>query len=130
VATIYREFKINCTPEHAWEALRDFATLHERLAKGFVVQCEATQDLRKITFMNGMTITERLIGIDEGARRLAYTVVGGSAEHHSASAQIVSDGSQIKFIWITDVLPDSMAPGIAQMMDAGAKSIAATLSET
>ena len=62
--------------------------------------------------------------------RLAYTVVEGPLEttHHSASAQVVSEGAgRSRFIWITDALPDSVAPMIGELMDRGIGVIKTTL---
>ena len=53
-------------------------------------------DVRVITFGNGMVVREKLVGIDDAARRVAYTVVGGGAAHHNASAQVMvgADGDE------------------------------------
>jgi hypothetical protein len=57
-----------------------------------------------------------------------YTVVGGRASHHNASAQVVPlDGNRCRFVWITDLLPDALAPAIAQMAQRGAQAMRATL---
>lgn len=36
MASIRRETVIDCSPEQAWDALRDFGAVHIRLAPGFV----------------------------------------------------------------------------------------------
>jgi hypothetical protein len=130
MATIIRATTIDTDPADAWTALRDFGALHERLAVGFVVDCTLeAPDLRTITFANGAVAEERLVGIDETSRRLAYCVVasGLGASHHHASAQVVDDPAGTRFVWITDVLPDELAPTVGGLMDAGIAAIAATL---
>lgn len=37
MATIRKERTIEAAPEQVWEALRDWASVHERLVPGFVV---------------------------------------------------------------------------------------------
>jgi hypothetical protein len=37
MASIRKEIAIDARPEDAWAALRDWGALHERLARGFVV---------------------------------------------------------------------------------------------
>ena len=128
MATIYREFRIQAPLEQVWAALRDFGALHEVLARGFVISCELAGDTRTITFSNGMTAREQLVGIDEDAQRVAYTSVGGKSIHHNASAQVQAEGPDVtRFVWITDVLPDGLAAPIAAMMDEGVSAIKDTL---
>jgi hypothetical protein len=41
-------------------------------------------------------------------------------EHHNASAQVLADpDGSTRIIWIADLLPDSVASAIVQMMDRG-----------
>jgi hypothetical protein len=43
-------------------------------------------------------------------------------------AQVIDEGDgTTRFIWITDLLPDAVAPAVEAMMDAGAKAMRATL---
>src|SRR5215207_2909648 len=112
MASIIREFVIDADPTDVWEALRDFGAVHERLVPGFVVACDLDKpDSREVTFFNGAIAREVLVGIDEDARRLAYSVVEGplGSTHHNASAQVGANGGDgSRFIWITDVLPDGV----------------------
>jgi carbon monoxide dehydrogenase subunit G len=120
VASIIREFLIEQDPAQVWDAVRDFDAVAQRLAPGFVVRCEPEPGARQLTFANGVVAREVLLGIDETTRRIAYSVVGGRAAHHHASAQVfASDHGGTRFVWITDVLPDELAPAIAAMMDQG-----------
>ena len=81
-----------------------------------------------MSFANGMVARELLVGIDEPNRRLAYTITGGKASHHHASAQVFAHGEgRSRFVWITDVLPDELAAYIAPMMDQGGAAMKKTL---
>lgn len=122
MASIRREFVVPAGPNAVWQALRDFGAVHTKLAPGFVTGCSLEEDgaVRVVTFANGISVRERLVACDDEHRRLAYTVEGGRAKHHHATAEVLPEGDGSRFVWITDLLPDSMAPAIAQMMDAGA----------
>jgi hypothetical protein len=113
------------------DALKDFGALHERLARGFITDCRmATSDIRRITFFNGAMAREQLIGVDDDARRLAYSIIESrlNMTHHNASAQIADDGSgRTRFIWTVDVLPHEVAEPINLMMTAGLEAIKTTL---
>src|SRR2546423_5859713 len=130
MASIRKEFVVRCTPEQVWAALRDFGEVHRKLAMGFVTACSLEEGgaVRLVTFGNGMQVRERLVALDDAQRRIVYTAQGGRASHHNASAQAIDAGDgTTRFVWITDLLPDAIAPAIEGMMDAGAKAMRATL---
>ena len=131
MTSIIRETGIAATPVAAWDALRDFGALHG-LASGFVTSTKLEDDrTRVVTFFNGATVREALIGTDEQARRIAWTITDlVGATHHSGSAQVLADGEdpgRCRFIWTTDVLPDDLAERLGTMMDAGLTAIKRTL---
>ena len=129
MATIYKEFIVEADAAQVWDALRDFGAVHTRLAPGFLTDCKLDgQGGRIVSFANGLVARELLVGIDEQSRRLAYTVTGGKASHHHASAQVFAEGEgRSRFVWITDVLPDELAAYIAPMMDQGGAAMKKTL---
>jgi hypothetical protein len=123
MTSIIREAGIATTPEAAWDALRDFGALHE-FARGFVTSTELEDErTRVVTFFNGATAREALIGIDGQACRIAWTITDlAGATHHSGSAQVLADDSdpgRCRLRWITDVLPDDLEGRLGTMMDAG-----------
>ncbi|HEX7890045.1 MAG TPA: SRPBCC family protein [Ramlibacter sp.] len=129
MATIRKEFEVPLDADTVWKALRDFGAV-DRLAAGFVTQSVAEEEgaVRLVTFFNGMQVRERLVGLDDAQRRIAYTAVGGRATHHNASAQVLETGpGRSRFVWITDLLPDALAPAIGQMMEQGAQAMRTAL---
>ena len=128
MATIRKEIFTTAAPAAAWDAMRDIGALHERLVVGFVVDTRLDGNARIVKFANGMEVREVIVGIDEKARRLAYTVVGGPFTHHNASAEIVPDGDRGScVIWTADLLPDEIAANIDAMMEQGAQAMKQTL---
>jgi carbon monoxide dehydrogenase subunit G len=130
MASIRKEFVVRSTPAQVWAALRDFGEVHRKLAAGFVTACTLEEEgaVRLVTFGNGMQVRERLVALDDAQRRIVYTAQGGRATHHNASAQAIDAGDgTTRVAWITDLLPDAIAPAIEGMMDAGAKAMRATL---
>jgi carbon monoxide dehydrogenase subunit G len=120
MASIIREFQVEAPVSAVWDALRDFHAVARRLAPGFVTECRPEPGARVLTFANGFVAREVLVGMDDTARRVAYTVTGGTAQHHHASAQVFeAAGNSTRFVWITDVLPDALAEQIQGMMDQG-----------
>ncbi|MET3177750.1 UNVERIFIED_ORG: carbon monoxide dehydrogenase subunit G [Variovorax guangxiensis] len=121
MATVYKEFIVEADAAQVWDALRDFGSVHTRLAPGFLTACTIdAEGARILTFANGLVAREVLVGIDDAHRRLAYTVTGGQAAHHHATAQVFDEGEgRSRFVWITDVLPDAMAAYVGPMMEQG-----------
>lgn len=124
MASIIQEMSIDASGDAVWDAVRSVGEVHRRLAPGFVVDTKLEGDTRIVTFANGMVVRERIVSIDDGARRLAYAAVGGRAAHHNASFQVLPDGeARCRLVWITDVLPDDAAGPIRAMVEQGAAAI-------
>lgn len=126
MATLRQDIDLDIAPDDAWDALRDFGALHERLVKGFVTACEAKGNERVITFANGMTVREVLVGTDDEHRRLTYAIPEGFA-HYQGTAWIVPTDTGCRFVWHVDLLPDERAGDVAEMMVHGAAAISRTL---
>lgn len=129
MATIRKDFRLNAPIEDVWDALRDFYAVHERLAPGFLTALEKEPGARVLTFANGSVAREVLVAIDDDNRRLVYTIPSERLTYHGASAQIFPDGAGCRFVWITDLLPDAMAPYIGAQMDEGVAAMTARLEE-
>lgn len=127
MASIRREVHIDVRPEAAWAALRDVGALHTRLVPGFVVDTQLEDGDRIVTFANGLVARERIVTVDDAARRLVWSVVGGAPTHHNGAAEVLADPHGCRFVWIADLLPDTLAPAIAAMMDQGIAVIKQTL---
>lgn len=128
MASIHREVLIQADPETVWDALSDVGALHRRLAPGFVTDVRLEEGARVVTFGNGLVARELIVDIDDKARRLVWSVVGGRMTHHNASAQVLPDGEGgSRFVWIADLLPHELASGIAEMMEQGLAVIKRTL---
>jgi len=131
MASIQREVRIDARPETAWAALRDVGALHTRLVPGFVTDTRLEDGARIVTFGNGMVAREIIVDIDDDARRVVWSAVGGRMTHHNASAQVFPDGpAGCRFVWIADLLPNEVAPAIAAMIEQGIAVIKETLERT
>ena len=127
MASIRREVSIAVAPEQAWSALRDVGALHTRLVVGFVTDCRLDGDVRIVTFANGVTARERIVDVDDAARRVVWSAVGGRLSHHNASAQVFDDAGGSRVVWIADLLPNELAPAIAAMIEQGLAAMRRTL---
>ena len=131
MASIYKEFLVNASPQFVWEAVKDVGAVHARLARGFVTDTKVEGDSRTVTFANGFVVREQVVSIDDALRRFVYRSVGGKASHHNAFFQIfpAPDGKS-KVLWVTDLLPDEMRAPIEQMVELGSAAIQRTLDKS
>jgi hypothetical protein len=121
MASIHKDIVIDASPDHVWDALRDFGALHTRLVPGFVLDTKLDDDARIVTFANGTVAREILVDCDDKRRRLVYAIVSERVRQHSASVQVFADGkARSRVVWIADVLPHDIAPHMDAQMDQGA----------
>jgi hypothetical protein len=128
MATIRKEILIDVPPEAAWDALRDVGALHTRLVAGFVTDTKLEGRTRTVTFSTGMVAREDIVSIDPEQKRVAWAIVGQHFEHYNGAAQIFANpkgGTRV--VWITDLLPDSMANAIDNAMTNGIAAMKKTL---
>jgi carbon monoxide dehydrogenase subunit G len=128
MASIRREIVTAARPEDVWAAIRDIGALHTRLVPGFVVDTRLEPGARIVTFGNGMVVKELIVDLDEDARRLVWSAVGGGLTHHNASVQVFADGDAgSRIVWIADLLPNEVAGAIGGMIEQGMSIMKGTL---
>jgi hypothetical protein len=131
MASIRTEIKVDASPAAVWSAVRDWGALHERLVPGFVVDARLDEGDRIVTFFNGTTVRERLVDLDDEARRLVWSIVDGPYTHHNGSAQVLADGDDAaRFVWVADLLPDALAAPTSEMMEKGTRVVKQTIEAT
>jgi carbon monoxide dehydrogenase subunit G len=124
MASIRKEIPLDARAEDVWAAVRDIGALHTRLVPGFVTDTKLESGARIVTFANGMIVKELIVDLDDKARRLVWSAVGGRLSHHNASAQVFADGDgRSRLVWTADLLPDELAGDIRTMMDHGAAAM-------
>jgi hypothetical protein len=120
MATIRSELKTQASASDVWSAIRDIGALHTRLAPGFVVDTKLEPGARVVTFVNGVTLREPIVTLDDEARRLVWTAEGGRARHYNAALEVSSlpDGLT-SVVWTADFLPDDIRAYLSQAIDTG-----------
>ncbi len=128
MASIYKEMTIDAPAEHVWAAIRDVGAVHTRFARDMVLDTQLEGNDRIVTFANGEVVRERIVGIDDERRRLAYAAVEWRTTHHNASFQVVPESAaRCRLVWVTDLLPDAMADLVEGFVDQGSAAIKRTL---
>ena len=131
MASIHKEIVVDRPAADVWAAIRDVGQIHTRLARQFVTDTRLEGDSRLVTFANGAVVRERIVDVDDSARRLAYSVVEWRATHHHASLQVFAEGeSRSRIVWIADLLPDDLAGLVDGMMEQGCAAMKRTLEST
>ena len=119
MASIRLEMALHADPANVWDAVRDVGAIHTRLAPGFVTDVKLDGDARIVTFANGMVAKELIVDLDDAARRLVWSVVGGRMTHHNGSIQVLPVADGCRLVWIADILPNELKGPIQAMMQQG-----------
>ena len=128
MATIRKEITTTAKPDQVWAAIQDIGALHTRLVPGFVVDTKLEPGARIVTFANGITVRERIVTIDDQAKRLVWSVVSERFTHHNGSLQVfVNADGETNVVWIADLLPDEAAAMSSQIMDHGMSAMKTAL---
>jgi hypothetical protein len=128
MATIIKEIEVNRSKEAVWDAIRDVGNIHKRLVVGFVEDCKLEGDWRTVSFANGMVVRELIVTIDDEICRHSWSVRTEMLKHHNASVQVFSAGPEkCRVVWIVDLMPNSFAAPIEQMIEQGLDAMKQTL---
>ncbi len=102
------DVKIAAAPDAVWEKVGDFGGLGAFFPGIESFRLEGDD---RIIGMFGMEIRERLLGKDDSARTITYSVVEGvPIESHTATISVEPEDDGSRVIWAYDVTPDEMAP--------------------
>lgn len=127
MASITKRVSLDASADRVWDAVRDFGAVHQRLVPGFVLETKMDGDARIVTFANGTVARELLVDCNDNAKRLVYAVISERIRPHSASVQIFAAGeNRSELVWVVDVLPNEIAPYIANQMDAATAAMTRT----
>lgn len=128
MASIRKEFTVAVPIATAWAAWRDIGAVHQRLARGFVVDCRMDGADRIVTFANGFVAREVIVDVDDARHRLAYSARSERLAHHHATFELSdAGGGRTRVAWVADLLPDAAAASVDTMMQAGVAAMEATL---
>jgi hypothetical protein len=128
MATVRKQTVVDVPIAQVWDAARDFGALDKRLAAGYVTECRLEGEDRIVTFVNGDNFRERLISIDDTARRLCWTILDGPWTHHNGVLEVFSaEQGRTRVVWTTDALPHDTEKMLDGGMEHGIHAIQQTL---
>ena len=121
MTSIRKEVVVAAPAAAVWDAVRDVGAIHTRLAPGMVTNTtlEDRGAVRVVTFADGLILRERIVSVDDDARRLVWSVVDGPFEHHNASVEVIGDDRRCKVVWTADLLPHELAETVAAIVERG-----------
>jgi carbon monoxide dehydrogenase subunit G len=123
MATLVREFTLDVPVEKVWNDLSEVGAINRLIDYLGVVTVEG--DTRTCALENGGHLEELIVTVDEERKRIVYSIKDSpfGFEHHNASMQAVPEDHGTRFVWTTDLTPDSLAPALQQPLDAAVASI-------
>lgn len=130
MTTIRKNIDLDVPAAKVWDVIRDIGAVHTRLAPGFVMNTRLESDFRDVTFVNGLTVRERIVDVNESLRRVAYSASSDSIAHHNAAFEVVELGDErSRLVWTTDVLPNSTAESLRPLIEQGSVVMQRALSQ-
>jgi len=128
MASIHRETVVEVGVERAWAALRTVGSAHELFAP-VLSDGELNGESRRVRFANGMVVNERIVDVDDGQRRVAYSALDAPGlQYHHASMQLLDEGpGRCRFVWTTDFLPADASSALTPLIDAGSNALKVNL---
>jgi len=127
MSTLRETLRLHAPAAAVWDAVRDVGELHRRLVPGFVTEARLEQGARVITFVNGVTVREEIVSVDDDLRRLVYAIPRGQFLHYQGTVEVEDDGAGSLLVCTVDLLPNEAADNIRGMMRQGADVMRATL---
>jgi hypothetical protein len=85
MASIRKDVSTKAPPTEVWAAIRDVGALHTRLVPSFVTNTRLEDGGRVVTFGNGMQVRERIVDLDDDARRLVWSAASRTTKHRCRS---------------------------------------------
>jgi carbon monoxide dehydrogenase subunit G len=127
MATLRETLHLHAPTAVVWDAVRDVGELHRRLVPGFVTEARLEDGARVLTFVNGVTVREEIVSVDDHLRRLAYAIPRGRFLHYQGTVEVEDEGGGSRLVWTVDLLPDESADDVRAMMRQGADVMRVTL---
>lgn len=127
MATIRKEFEVNSDVNSVWEKIADTGNISQII--GFVSESQQSGDQRVCKLDNGATLVEKIISVNEGLKRVVYSITESplNMEFQVASMELEASGGKTKFVWTADLLPDAAAEALEPMMDSAVADMSKTL---
>lgn len=131
VASIHKELIVDAPADYVWAALKDYGAVHLRLFPTILIDSVMEGDSRIVTFANGLVARERLVDLDDGRRRVAYSASGGQLTYHHATMQVFDEGDgRSRLVWILDLQPEDAREAIQALVDSGSEIMQRYVAET
>jgi Polyketide cyclase / dehydrase and lipid transport len=124
MASIHQETTINVGADQAWGALRQVGQIHKTFAP-VVTATRLDNDVRTVSFANGVVVDELILCIDDERRRVAWSVVNSAhLKFHHGSMQVIDLGpDRCRFVWVCDYMPAEAGVYVRPLMEQGTQAL-------
>ncbi|WP_164478578.1 SRPBCC family protein [Mycolicibacterium stellerae] len=127
ISAVTVDIPIDASAEFTWDVIRDIYAVNTRLIPGFAVAVEKGPNSRIVTFVDGMKVTERIVEVDDDARRMVYQVIDGPVTHHQGSQVVREDDAGVHLVWTTEFAPASLLDLTSRSMEVAAELMKTTI---
>jgi len=127
VSSVTVDIPIEAGATFTWDVVRDIYAVNTRLIPGFAIAVEQGPGSRIVTFADGLRATERIVELDDDARRLQYQVTDSPATHHLGTQIVREDDTGVHLVWTTEFAPASLLGYTTTNMRAAAQLMKTTI---
>ncbi|WP_055713450.1 SRPBCC family protein [Streptomyces torulosus] len=126
ISSVTVDIPVEAGAAFTWHVIRDIYAV-DTLIPGFAVAVEKRPDSRIVTFADGMRATERIVELDDDARRLQYRVTDSTVTHHLGTQVVREDDAGVHLVWTTEFAPASLLDYTTANMRAAAELMKTTI---
>ena len=127
VTSITVEIPLAADAAFVWDVVRDIYAVDTRLIPGFATAVERGPEIRTVTFASGLTVTERIVEIDDQARRLVYQATDLPATYHLSTQVVREDEAGAHLVWTTEFSPPARLEHATMNVRAAAELMKTTI---
>ncbi|MDX3247912.1 SRPBCC family protein [Streptomyces sp. ME18-1-4] len=128
ISAVTVDIPVDASAAFVWDVVRDIYAVHKRLIPGAAVAVDQEPDTRIVTFADGMKATERVLELNDDARRLVYqTTEDAPATHHLGTQVVREDDTGVYLVWTTEFAPASLHDWVTSLMNEFAELMKKTL---
>jgi len=127
MATIQKTVEIDAPLDAVWPKIADAQNIASLI--GFLESSEVDGDQRVCTLADGGRLLEKIVSVDEGLKRVAYSITESplGMEYHAASMQLFGDGGKTRFVWTVDLAPAAAAEHLEPLLQSACEDMRSTL---
>lgn len=127
MTTISKTITIDAPLSSVWEKVSDTGRISDLI--GFLATSEQNGDSRVCSLEGGGELTEKIVSVDHGLKRVVYAITNSplNMDFHVATMQVQEIQGKTQLDWVVDLLPEAARDQMEPMLDGACADMSKTL---